>query len=174
MCICVKLKIQIFVEYLHNPVHYAIRDAVINALYWRKCTGADVNTMERGMLFVVITVVPRIISTTSLSPLNSPRPGSSTRLLISMDVTPRRIPFIGLHLDVSRAEAFPSSPSVARPIHLSGTECSWDIISFSSAKRKILRTSAISACGAPSSLSPLIKEERYIATFIDQVAPHRR
>lgn len=26
----------------------------------------------------------------------------------------------GLHLDVSRAEAFPSSPSVARPIHLSG------------------------------------------------------
>lgn len=41
------------------------------------------------MLFVVTAVVP-IISTTSLSPLNSPRPGSSTRLLISMDVTPRR------------------------------------------------------------------------------------
>lgn len=41
------------------------------------------------MLFVVIAVVP-IISTTSLSPLNSSRPGSSTRLLISMDVTPRR------------------------------------------------------------------------------------
>jgi len=74
---------------------------------------ADVNTIERGMLFVVIAVVP-IISTTSLSPLNSPRPESSTRLLISMDVTPRRPihpdctstsvdPKLFLHLHQSRA-----------------------------------------------------------------------
>lgn len=52
--------------------------------------GADVNTMERGMLFVVSAVVPIISTTTSLSLLNSSRPESSTRLLISMDVTPRR------------------------------------------------------------------------------------
>lgn len=36
----------------------------------------------------------------------------------------------GLHLDVSRPEAFPSSPSVARALFIFREECSWDIISF--------------------------------------------
>lgn len=53
------------------PPSVAREDAIISVLYWRKCTGVDVNTMEHGMLFVVNAVVP-IISTTSLSPLNSP------------------------------------------------------------------------------------------------------
>ena len=71
----------------HYSPLVARRNAIISVLYWRKCIG--VNTMEHGMLFVVIAVIP-IISTISLSPLNSSRPESSTRLLISMDVTPRR------------------------------------------------------------------------------------
>ena len=78
---------RLLAEHYSPPV--ARRNAIISVLYWRKCIGVDVNTMEHGMLFVVIAVVP-IISTTSLSPFNSSRPGSSTRLLISMDVTPRR------------------------------------------------------------------------------------
>jgi len=95
-----------------------------------------------------------------------------------MDVTPRRIPFIGLHLDVSRAEAFPSSPSVARPIHLSGERSVLEILFHlapPNAKYYVHQQYPHAAHRLPfRRFSPLIKEERYIATFIDQVAPHRR
>lgn len=83
--------------------------------------------MEHGMLFVVTTVVP-IISTTSLSPLNSPRPGSSTRLLISMDVTPRR----PIHRATPRRQSTRSfsfiSISRAFPIHPSRERSALEIL----------------------------------------------
>lgn len=141
--------------------------------------GADVNTMERGMLFVVIAVVPIISTTSPLSPLNSPRPGSSTRLLISMDVTPRRpihraaasrrqsSPGLFLHLHQPRALFIFHGRSVLEILfHLASPRKTL----FQEHPRPPLSRSHLGACSGTRDIlssSSSRRSSKYIATLIN-------